>query len=183
MAEEIRNQEPEQVAEDQQVFDCKNTGENVSDIPESKTIAVAVPTAATIWNDEEKLKKAMGAARFLSKCSFAPPLYRDNVNNCLIALEMINRTGFPSLAVLQNLYIVQGKPCWAGSFCAALINNSGLFTELEHVYVGEPGTDSFGCYATAIRKSTTHLRIKNGITNRTIASRASTKIRTSTLAG
>lgn len=121
---------------------------------EPVALSVAVPTAVTMWNDDKTLRKAMKAASYLSNNAFAPPLFQNSPGNCLIALEMINRTGLPALAVLQNLYIVKGKPCWSGSFCAALVNGSGLFTELDYEYVGTPGHLDWGCYAYATRRST-----------------------------
>jgi hypothetical protein len=115
------------------------------------TLAVPVPTAITIWNDDKALKKAMKAATFISRSAFAPPLYQNSPENCLIAYEMMTRTGLPALAVLQNLHVVQRKPCWSGAFCAALINSSGMFSKLSYKEVGVRGEPSWGIYATAIR--------------------------------
>jgi hypothetical protein len=55
--------------------------------------------------------------------------------------------------VMQNLYVVKGKPSWSGSFCAAAINGCGRFSPLEYVFIGEQGKNSWGCYATAVRLS------------------------------
>ena len=121
---------------------------------EAAVVSVAVPNAVMIWNDDKALRKAMNAAKFLSKSAFAPPLYQNAPENCLIAYEMMTRTGLPALAVLQNLYVVQRKPCWSGSFCAALINSSGLFSKLDYEEVGVRGEPSWGVYATAIRNDT-----------------------------
>lgn len=147
MSEEIKNNETI----------VENPAPEETEMPpaqEPLTLAVAVPNAVTIWNDDKALKKAMNAAKFLSKSAFAPPLYQNSPENCLIAYEMMTRTGLPALAVLQNLNVVQRKPCWSGAFCAALINSSGLFSKLDYEEVGVRGEPSWGIYATAIRNDT-----------------------------
>ena len=50
-----------------------------------------------------------------------PDIYRNNLANCVIALDMAMRMGANPLMVMQNLYIVKGKPSWSGSFCAAAV--------------------------------------------------------------
>jgi hypothetical protein len=69
------------------------------------------------------------------------------------SIDLANRLGLSPLMVMQNLYVVKGKPSWSGSFCAAAINGSGRFTPLEYIFTGEPGTPSHGCYAKATRRS------------------------------
>lgn len=158
MSEEMKNQ-----AETEQ----QNPAAEETELPaaqEPVALSVAVPTAVTMWNDDKMLKNAFRRASYLSKTAFAPPLFQNSPENCLIAVEMINRTGLPALAVLQNLYIVKGKPCWSGSFCAALVNGSGLFTELDYEYVGTPGELTWGCYAYATRKKTGKLCTSEVIT-------------------
>ena len=135
----------------------KNPAPEEMELPaaqEAVTLPVAVPTAVTMWNDKNTLKSAVAAAKYIAGSDLTPPIFKNNLANSLIALEMINRTGLPALAVLQNLYVVKGKPCWSGAFCAALVNGSGLFEELEYVEVGKPGDLSWGIYATAVRKKT-----------------------------
>lgn len=110
-------------------------------------VSKAVPT---IWNDEKLLERAWKSAKFLANTDIVPQTFK-KPENCLIALDIANRTGMQPLTVMQNLYVVQGKPSWSGQMCIALINGCGRFTPLEFTYVGELGTDSFGCYAHAKR--------------------------------
>ena len=51
------------------------------------------------------------------------------------------------------MYVVKGKPAWAGQACTMFINSCGKFAKVKHVYTGEKGTDSRGCYVTATRIS------------------------------
>jgi hypothetical protein len=49
--------------------------------------------------------------------------------------------------------VVKGKPTWAGQACMAMINACGRFKDVKHIYTGQKGTDSRGCYVTATRIS------------------------------
>lgn len=71
--------------------------------------------------------------------------------DCTIAVDMANRMGISPMMVMQNLYVVRGKPSWSGQACTALIEGSGKFKNLRHVYTGEKDTDTWGCYVEAVR--------------------------------
>lgn len=119
---------------------------------------VATPTmqnvyAPTIWNDVTLGKQAFKMAEFLSRSALIPQTYQGKPENCLIALDMANRTGLAPTTVMQNLNIIQGKPAWSSQMCISLVNMCGRFEPLDFVFVGEPGTLEYGCYAKAKRKS------------------------------
>ncbi len=63
-------------------------------------------------------------------------LYREEPNpnglsNCIIALNMANRMGADPLAVMQNLYLIEGRPSWSSQFVMAAINSCGRFSALR----------------------------------------------------
>ena len=120
---------------------------------EAVAIQVAVPTAVSMWNDSKLMNQSFRMARMLSDSALVPDAYRNAPQNCVVAIDIANRMGISPLMVMQNLYVVKGKPSWSGSFCAAAINGSGRFTPLEFIFVGERGKPSWGCYATAVRAS------------------------------
>lgn len=120
---------------------------------EAVALQVAVPTAVTMWNDPKMMNMSFRTARMLSCSALVPDQYRNSPENCLVAIDIANRMGISPLMVMQNLYVVKGKPSWSGSFCAAAINGSGRFTPLEFIFVGERDKPSWGCYATAVRAS------------------------------
>ena len=104
---------------------------------------------ATMWNDSDILAKVWKSAGFLAKTDLVPETYRNKPENCLIALDLANRSGMSPLTIMQNLYVVKGKPAWSGQFCIALINASRRFAKpLKPVFVGEKGTLNYGCYMT-----------------------------------
>lgn len=123
------------------------TGEN----QEQMALTITGHSAVTMWNDPKLMNQAFRIAKMLSNSALVPENYRQSAENCLVAIDIANRLGLSPLMVMQNLYIVKGKPSWSGSFSAAAVNGSGRFTPLEFVFVGEPGTMSHGCYAKAIR--------------------------------
>ena len=146
MSEEIKNNETI----------VENPAPEETAMPEAQepvALSVAVPTAVTMWNDSKLMTQAFKMARFLSTSAFVPDQYRNAPENCIVAIDIANRMGIAPLMVMQNLYVVKGKPSWSGSFCAAAINGSGRFTPLEFIFVGEPGLPSYGCYAVAKRIS------------------------------
>ena len=146
--EEINEQNLEDVKQNQ----------NLTPIQQPETFQVQ-----TMWNNPTLLAKAWKSAGFLAKTDFVPPAFK-KPENCLIALDIANRTGMSPLAVMQNLYVVQGKPAWSGQMSIALVNGSGRFTPLDFVFVGEKDSPSFGCYATATRKSDGKVLVSDCIT-------------------
>jgi hypothetical protein len=91
----------------------------------------------------------MGLA--LCTSTLVPDIYRgkDNLGNCLIALELANRTGASVLAIMQSMVPIHGKPSWSSAFLIATVNTCGRFTPLRFKFQGEEGTDAWGCRAFA----------------------------------
>ena len=107
----------------------------------------------TVWTDKKQFDQLFRVANMLSQTSIIPATYQGKPQNCFVALEMATRMGVSPLVVMQNMYVVKGKPAWAGQACTMFINSCGKFTQVKHVYTGEKGTDSRGCYVTATRIS------------------------------
>ena len=107
----------------------------------------------TVWTDKKQFDQLLRAANMLSQTSIIPATYQGKPQDCFVALEMATRMGVSPLVVMQNMYVVKGKPAWAGQACTMFINSCGKFTGVKHVYTGEKGTDSRGCYVTATRIS------------------------------
>jgi hypothetical protein len=88
----------------------------------------------------------------LSSSDLVPKEYRGNIQNTLIALEAANRIGASPLMVMQNLYVIHGRPSWSSSFIIAAINSSKKFSPLRFKLDGE-GT-AYGCIAWALENGT-----------------------------
>lgn len=93
-------------------------------------------------------------ANRLAKSTIIPLEYQRRPENILIALDLSNRMGISPLVIMQQLYIIQGKPSFSGQFIATIVQTNPKFKEVELVYVGEEGKDSYGAYVTAIDRAT-----------------------------
>lgn len=104
-------------------------------------------------------ENAQRMAKALCSSAMVPETYRGetNIGSCLIALEMSNRIGANVLSVMQNLYIVHGKPAWSSQFLIACVNASGRFSPLRYTMTGEKGSDTMGCIAWATDKANERL--------------------------
>lgn len=101
----------------------------------------------SMWNDKDMLAQSFKCAQYLSSSALVPETYHGKPENCLIALDLANRSGMSPLTVMQNLYVVKGKPAWAGQFAIALVNGSRRFSKpLRPIFFGEEGTSTWGCY-------------------------------------
>lgn len=100
-------------------------------------------------------------ANLFSASSIVPDAYRSkgqndytSKGNCVIALDMALRMGANPLMVMQNLYVVHGRPAWSAQFLIATLNKSGKFSALRYVFQGTEGKDDWGCRACATELST-----------------------------
>ena len=106
-----------------------------------------------VWQDKEQFNQLMRVSTMLSKSALVPQNYQDKPQDCFIAVEMATRMNISPIFVMQNLYVVKGKPSWAGQACMAMINACGKYKDVKHVYTGEKGKENRGCYVTATRIS------------------------------
>ena len=93
----------------------------------------------------KQFEVAQRKAKALASSTIVPDTYRNNIGNCIIALEMAERMGTPPLMVMQNLYIVHGNPAWSSKYLVGCINASKRFTTLRYEFKGEEGTPQYGC--------------------------------------
>ena len=92
-------------------------------------------------------------AQALAASSMVPKAYSGNIPNCIVALEMSLRMNVSPLMVMQNLYVIQGRPSWSSAFLIGSLNGSPHYTKMRFVMSGEKGKDSRGCVATTVDKS------------------------------
>lgn len=107
----------------------------------------------TVWNDKAVFDQTLRAAQMLSQTSLVPQSYQGKPQDCFLALEIAGRMNVSPMVVMQNMYVVKGKPTWAGQACMTLINSCGKFKDVRHVYTGTKGSENRGCYIEAVRIS------------------------------
>lgn len=106
------------------------------------------------FGSESNFNALMKVAEAFSKTSIVPAAYQNKPEDCMIAIDMANRMQVSPMFVMQNLYVVKGKPSWSGQACMSLIKACPEYKDVRPVYTGEKGTNSWGCYIQAIRKTT-----------------------------
>lgn len=96
--------------------------------------------------------RAYKLAKVISTADIIPDNYKNKPADCAIAVDMADRMGVSPMMVMQNLYVVKGKPSWSGQACKALIEGCGKFKpgSVRPVYIGDKGTDGRGCYLAAV---------------------------------
>jgi hypothetical protein len=84
-------------------------------------------------------------AQMYAISTIIPSSYRENIGNCVIAIDMAMRMQANPLMIMQNLYIVNGNPSFSSKFLIATINASGRFSPLRYEFRGQEGDDSYAC--------------------------------------
>lgn len=90
-----------------------------------------------IQKSDAQFALAQREAKALCSSSLVPDSFRGNVANTLIAMDMANRLKASPMAVMQNLYIVHGRPAWSAQFMIASLNANGAFTPLRYETRGD----------------------------------------------
>lgn len=87
-------------------------------------------------------------AKALATSTIVPKEYQQNASNCLVALEQAIRLKVSPMMVMQNLYVIQGRPSWSSKFLIAAINGSGKFDmELQYDEKKDKDGKPFSCLA------------------------------------
>lgn len=96
-------------------------------VEKKERVNMVANLADGIYSSSDTFQLAFQMAKGLSESTLVPMQFQKNPANCLIALEQSNRLNISPMAVMQNLYIVQGKPSFSSSFIIGLINASGKY--------------------------------------------------------
>lgn len=121
---------------------------------EPKDIEVTGPDVAVGFDTVQGFNALQRIARLFSSSALVPDVYKNNIANTSIALDMAYRMRANPLMVMQNLYIVHGNPGWSAKFLIATFNQCGRFTAVRYRWTGEAGKANRGCTAWATEKAT-----------------------------
>jgi hypothetical protein len=115
-----------------------------------------VPAGESWWEDRDKFELIQRAARMFSTSPLVPEQYRGDkgLGSCVIALNMAHRMGADPLMVMQNLYVVHGRPSWSAQFLIACFNQTGRFSPIRYQWSGKEGDDDWGCTAWSTDRET-----------------------------
>jgi hypothetical protein len=113
-----------------------------------------VPAVQNLLQNTKALAMINRLADRYANSDMVPTTYKGKPDNCFVALELASRMDVSPVLVMQNLYIVQGKPSWAGQACKALIDGSGKFRDSEYIMTGSMADGTRGCYLQAMNVRT-----------------------------
>ncbi len=111
---------------------------------------IEAPVIAPGFGSLQSFELLQRTARVLSSSTLVPAAYRSVIEktnrygevtesrenpsalpNAIVALNMAQRMGADPLMVMQNLYIVEGRPSWSSQWIIAAINGCGRFSPLR----------------------------------------------------
>ena len=120
------------------------------------TVAPEVALAKPGYDSAAAFEGLQRIGKMFASSTLVPAQFRgmQNIGNTCIALEMALRMQASPMMVLQNMYMVQGKPGWSTQFLIACFNQTGRFSALRYEFEGQPNTDGWGCRASATDLST-----------------------------
>lgn len=93
-------------------------------------------------------------AKLFASSDIVPVTFKGKIADCFIAVDMAMRLKANPMSIMQNLYIVHGRPAWSSQFLIATMNKSGRFSSLKYEFSGKENTDPWGCCAVATELST-----------------------------
>ncbi len=74
-------------------------------------------------------------AKLYTQSALVPEIYRGNtpgaLANTIIALNIAARIHADELMVMQNLYVIEGRPSWSSTFIISALNSCGRFSPLH----------------------------------------------------
>ncbi len=100
------------------------------------------PVSRGIFLDMDKFTNAQRVGQLLASSSLVPEHFRGNVANCVIALNLADRLMVDPFMMMQNMYVVHGRPGIEGKLAIALVEGTGRFSPLKYKFTGKGKTDS-----------------------------------------
>ena len=82
-----------------------------------------------IFSTSDSFLLATQMAKALAASTIVPKEFQGNWANCLIGIEQAIRMKMPVFMVLQNMYVIYGRPSWSSKLLIAMINGSGKFDQ------------------------------------------------------
>ena len=89
-------------------------------------------------------------ATIFSNSHMVPANFRAAPANALIACELSCRLGMSPLQIMQNIYIVNGKPSWSSQFLISLWNSCGRFTPIRYEWFTDGPNRGCRAYSTEL---------------------------------
>ncbi len=117
----------------------------------------------SLFFNPARFEHAQRVAQMFAQSDMVGKMFKNKVGNCFIALNYADRLRSDPFMVMQNIYMVHGRPGLEGKLVAALVNSSGKYEPLRYHWTDDNDNEvmasevykhsdraGHGCYATAI---------------------------------
>ena len=104
---------------------------NVESFEFSQRVANMLSNSTLVPEDYRAIKKVKVGKDNYGNMQFRDEPNPNGLSNCIVALNMANRMGADPLMIMQNLYLIEGRPSWSSQFIMASINSCGRFSSLR----------------------------------------------------
>lgn len=112
--------------------------------------------------DVARFEHAQRVGKMLASSTMIPDHFKNNIGNCVIALNFAERVGIDPFMAMQKMYVIHGKPGIEAQLAIALINRSGIFGPLQYDAKGEGMKKECTAYAM-------HLETKKELRGQTVS--------------
>lgn len=85
----------------------------------------------TVYGDVGIYNQYFKIAECLSRSEMIPQSYRNKPESVLVAIDVARQVQMSPLMVMQNLYIIQGKPSWSANYSASVIKTNFKDVKVE----------------------------------------------------
>jgi len=112
---------------------------------------------ASLFLDVARFEHAQRVGKMLATSTMVPAQFQGErgIANCVIALNLAERMRVDPFMLMQNMYIVHGKPGIEAKLAIALMNGGGRFEPLEFEFDGEGETRKCRAFAKEIKSGKT----------------------------
>jgi hypothetical protein len=99
--------------------------------------------------DSNRFGQIQRVAKLFSESDLVPEIFQGKPANCAVALQMAFRLRVDPMMLMQNMYIVHGRPGIEAKLAIALMNQRGPFTgPLQWKFEGQGDKKQCTCFAT-----------------------------------
>ena len=118
-------------------------------------LTFAMTPATAMLFDQAMAARAWKAASLYASSDLVPSQFRNRPENVFIMMQLAVRTGQDLFMMLQNCYIVHGRPGFEAKYLIGQLHTSGKVKgTVRFEFSGEKGTDDYGCTAWVIDRET-----------------------------
>ena len=108
------------------------------------------------FSSGSSFETAQRMAKCLASSTIVPDAFRGQpgLANAMIAIELAARLNVSVMQIMQNLYVIHGRPAFSSQFIIAAIQSCGRYSALKYDICRDADGSPVGCIAYATELST-----------------------------